>query len=90
MSHSVKIKKAKFLKRLFCKHRHFCAWRINEDTKNGILIYKVCVKCGRIRKLKYIISEHYLDYEWSNIHLFEENDKYIRALVNDNFREAKQ
>lgn len=88
MSQSVKIRKASFLNRLFCKHRHFCAWRIGEDTQNGTTIYKVCLKCGRVKKLKYITSDHYSDYEWSNIHMFEEQKKSIRALVNDNYRQV--
>ena len=86
MSQSFKIKKQPWGKKLICKHKSFIAWRIEEDTLNGTTLYKVCVKCGRIKKLKYITSEHYQDYEWSKIHLFSESEKSIKALVNDNFR----
>lgn len=86
MSQSVRIKKQSLVRKILCKHKSFCAWRIEEDTQNGRLIYKVCVKCGRVKKLKFVTSEHYTDYEWSNIHLFSESKKYIKAIVNDNYR----
>lgn len=88
MSQSVRIRKLNALRKLFCFHKTFLAWRVDEDTQNGTLVYKVCAKCGRVKKYKYIPSGEYTDYEWSNIHLFAENKRFIRALVNDNFREA--
>lgn len=88
MSQSFRIKKQKLVVKLTCKHKSFIAWRIEEDTLNGIMLYKICPKCGRVKKLKYITSDHYHEYEWSNIHLFSESEKWIKVLVNDNFRRA--
>jgi len=86
MSQSVRIRKKVVLKRVLCRHKLITAFRASDKKSDGIQLYKICINCGRVKKLRYVTSANYKNYEWSNIHMFVDTKKSVRILVNDNVR----
>lgn len=48
----------------------------------GVVIYRICTKCGKIKRHKYISKEQWKYYNWSTIHCYAANEKTVVGYLN--------
>lgn len=80
------IAKKTFIKRFFCSHRYFDARNFKENPKpyeEGMKIYKVCGRCGKIKRRYFIKRNMFNKFHVKDYPFFMEYEKKIVIIKGD-------